>query len=74
MEEFKWGCGFVVEPESLIDGLFFPRSQYWDEGAVWWDTNDGRERWIELDLGGDLHHRRRHRASRRQRLLPAVLP
>jgi len=51
VEAYKWGCGFVVEPESLIDGLFFPRSQYWDEGAVWWDTNDGQERWIELDLG-----------------------
>jgi len=51
VEEFKWGCGFVVEPESLIDGLFFPRSQYWDEGAVWWDSGDGGERWIELDLG-----------------------
>ena len=51
VEEFKWGCGFVVEAESLIDGLFFPASQYWDEGAVWWDTNDGQERWIELDLG-----------------------
>lgn len=52
VEEFKWGCGFEVEPASLIDGLFFEQSQYWDEGAVWWDTNDGQERWIELELEG----------------------
>ena len=52
IEEFKWGCGFVVEPETLADGLLFPRGQGWDNGAVWWDTNDGQERWIELDLGG----------------------
>ena len=54
VEEFKWGCGFVVEPETLPDlAALFPRSQYWDEGAVWWDTNDGQERWISiLYLGG----------------------
>lgn len=52
LEEFKWGCGFVVEAESVGDGLFFAPSQYWDEGAVWWDSNDGQERWIELGLGG----------------------
>jgi len=46
-----WGAGLVVDPATIVDGVFLPRGTQWDQGSVWWDTNDGAKRWIEIDLG-----------------------
>jgi hypothetical protein len=43
--------GLVVNPATIVDGVFLPRSTKWDQGAVWWDSNDGAARWITIDLG-----------------------
>ena len=45
-----WG-GLVVDPATIVDGVFVPRSTQWDQGPVWWDSNDGAKRWITMDLG-----------------------
>jgi hypothetical protein len=45
-----WG-GAPVDPATIIDGIFLPRNTQWDAGTVWWDSNDGAARWIEIDLG-----------------------
>ena len=45
-----WG-GAAVDPATIVDGVFLPRNTQWDVGTVWWDTNDGAKRWIEIDLG-----------------------
>jgi hypothetical protein len=46
-----WGGGLVVSPNTIVDGIFFPRGTQWDQGSVWWDSNDGAARWINIDLG-----------------------
>jgi hypothetical protein len=46
-----WGGGLTVSPDTVVDGVFFPRGTQWDQGAVWWDCHDGAERWIEIDIG-----------------------
>ena len=46
-----WGGGLVASPNTIVDGIFFPRSTQWDQGPVWWDSNDGAARWITIDLG-----------------------
>jgi len=43
--------GLVVDKATIVDGLFLLRSTKWDQGAVWWDSNDGAARWINIDLG-----------------------
>jgi hypothetical protein len=48
-----WGGGAVVDPQTIVDGVFLPQSTQWDQGAVWWDSNDGAARWFEIDLGGN---------------------
>ena len=45
-----WG-GAAADPATIVDGVFLPRNTQWDVGTVWWDTNDGAKRWIEIDLG-----------------------
>ena len=50
--DIRSGCGFEVDPGTIADGLLFPRDQQWDEGPIWWDGSDGRERWIEITLDG----------------------
>lgn len=47
-----WGAGLTVEAGTVVDGIFFPRSTQWDQGAVWWDSTDGAERYLTIDLGG----------------------
>ena len=47
-----WGAGLTVESGTAADGIFFPRSTQWDQGAVWWDSADGAERYLTVDLGG----------------------
>lgn len=47
-----WGGGTVVAPETIVDGVFLPRSHQWDQGAVWWDGHDGEARSMTIDLGG----------------------
>jgi hypothetical protein len=46
-----WGGGLVVNPNTIVDGVFFPRGTQWDQGPVWWDSNDGAARSINIDLG-----------------------
>ena len=49
-----WGGGLVVGPETVVDGIFFPRSTQWDQGAVWWDSAGqyGTGQNLVLDLNG----------------------
>ncbi len=46
-----WGGGLTVSPQTVVDGVFLPRNTQWDQGAVWWDSTDLADRWIEIDLG-----------------------
>lgn len=46
-----WGGGLIVAPATVVDGVFLPRGTQWDQGAVWWDQNDGRKGEIIIDLG-----------------------
>ena len=48
--ENGWGGGQVVAPETVVDGVFLGRGRQWDQGPVWWDARDGRERYIEIHL------------------------
>ncbi len=48
-----WGGGQIVSPQTIVDGTFLPQSTQWDQGAVWWDSQDGAANdTIEIDLGG----------------------
>jgi hypothetical protein len=47
-----WGGGLVVEPSTVTDGTFLPRGNGWDQGPVWWDSHDGEDRYVKIDLGG----------------------
>jgi hypothetical protein len=44
------GGGQIVSKDTIVDGKFLPRSQQWDQGAVWWDSRDGEDRYIEISL------------------------
>ena len=46
-----WGGGLIVNPATIVDGVFFPRGTQWDQGPVWWDSRDGTASWITIDLG-----------------------
>ena len=46
-----WGGGAVVDPDTVVDGVFLPRETQWDQGPVWWDSHDGLDRYITIDLG-----------------------
>jgi len=48
---FFGGGGTLVDPQTLVDGVFLARSTQWQTGTVWWDSHDGAPRWIEIDLG-----------------------
>jgi len=50
--ENGWGGTTVVSPDTVVDGLFLPRSTQWDQGAVWWDSNDGAQRSVMINLLG----------------------
>jgi hypothetical protein len=47
-----WGSGKTVDAGTIVDGLFFPRNTQWDQGPVWWDSRDGVERSIMIELDG----------------------
>jgi hypothetical protein len=46
-----FGGGLIVNPNTIVDGVFLPRGTQWDQGPVWWDSHDGAARWITIDLG-----------------------
>ena len=46
-----WGGGLVVGAETVVDGLFMADESQWDLGGVWWDSHDGGQRYIYIDLG-----------------------
>lgn len=47
-----WGGGQVVDKATIVDGLFLPRHNQWDQGPVWWDEYNGRPHaYIEINLG-----------------------
>jgi len=46
-----WGGGLVVSEDAIVDGVFLPRFNRWDQGPVWWDSHDGVDRYIIIDLG-----------------------
>ncbi len=48
-----WGTGITVDPQTLVDGVFLPQNNQWDQGAIWWDCTDDGARWIEVDLGAE---------------------
>ncbi len=48
--EGGWGRGQIVAAETVVDGVFLGRGRQWDQGPVWWDARDGRERYIEIHL------------------------
>ena len=37
--------------DTIVDGLFLPQSQQWDQRAVWWDSHDVAGQYITIDLG-----------------------
>ena len=47
-----WGNGKTVDATTVVDGLFLPRNTQWDQGPVWWDSRDGVERSIMIELDG----------------------
>ena len=48
-----FGSPEVPDPDkaTIVDGVFLPRHRVWNQGAVWWDSHDGAERYITLGLG-----------------------
>lgn len=50
---FFGGAGTLVDPQTIVDGVFLPRSTQWQTGTVWWNSTDGAARWIEIDLGAE---------------------
>jgi len=48
--EGGWGGGQIVSKDTIVDGIFLPRGQQWDQGAVWWDSTDEEDRYIEINL------------------------
>jgi len=47
-----WGSGQIVSASTIVDGIFLPRSRQWDQGAVWWDSTDDLDRYIDINLDG----------------------
>jgi hypothetical protein len=47
----RWAGGLIVSDNTLVDGVFLPRSAQWDQGSVWWDSSDNVDRYITLNLG-----------------------
>ena len=50
-----WVGGYPVDKATVVDGIFLPRSQEWDMGAVWWNTAyGGGGQNIVIDLQGNF--------------------
>lgn len=47
-----WGGGWTVDKQTIVDNIFFPRQRQWDRGPLWWDSRDGQDRYLEIDLDG----------------------
>lgn len=47
-----WGGGLTVDEQTITDGVFLPRGQQWDQGAVWWDSTTAGGQCIFIDLDG----------------------
>jgi len=47
-----WGSGLVANPQTVVDGIFFPKDRQWDQGPVWWDDRDGVANHVVVDLDG----------------------
>lgn len=47
-----WGGGQTVTASTILDGVFLARGAQWDQGPVWWDSRDGLDRNITIDLDG----------------------
>lgn len=43
--------GIMVSEDTLIDGVFLPKGYPANWGTVWWDSQDGQNRSITLNLG-----------------------
>jgi len=47
-----WTSGYEVSPDTIVDGVFLPRGNQWDQDPVWWVVRYGNpDCWIEIDLG-----------------------
>ncbi|MBI5236557.1 MAG: PEP-CTERM sorting domain-containing protein [Deltaproteobacteria bacterium] len=46
-----WGGGRVVNKQTVVDGVFLPRSNQWDRGPVWWDSHRVSGQNIQINLG-----------------------
>ena len=46
-----WGGGLTVGADTVVDGIFLPKRNQWDQGAVWWDSRDVSGQYLTLDLG-----------------------
>ena len=44
--------GISVPEDTIVDGNFLTRGTVWNQGAVWWDSHDGADRHITIELGG----------------------
>jgi hypothetical protein len=44
--------GYEVDIDTIVDDVFFSSGQQWNRGPVWWDSNDGEDRFITLTLEG----------------------
>ena len=42
----------IVSAATIVDGVFLSRGTQWNQGPVWWDSHNGRERYITIDLSG----------------------
>lgn len=47
-----WSGGAIVSPDTIVDEIFLPSGNQWDQGAVWWDDTDGIANHITIDLDG----------------------
>jgi len=48
--EGGWEAGQIVSKNTIVDGIYLARGQRWDQGAVWWDSGDEEDRYIEINL------------------------
>jgi hypothetical protein len=42
-----------VSKDTIVDGIFLPRGQEWNQGPVWWKSWDGQDRYIEITLNDE---------------------
>ncbi|MEK6791908.1 MAG: PEP-CTERM sorting domain-containing protein [Deltaproteobacteria bacterium] len=47
-----WGGGWVINKQTVTDGVFLPRTNQWDRGPVWWDSHSVSGQNIQINLSG----------------------